>query len=216
MSITNTEITRIRIKFGKRESLRFIGHLDLQRIWERTLRRSELPLRYSQGFRPRARLNLASALPLGYLSNEELLDFWLEVPLPLKDILLKLKNAAPSGLIILSAQVIDQHEESLQERVSASEFEVTFYDLQPLSTLETKVAQFLQQDSIPRSRRNKTYDLRHLVEDLQVSTLASGSAGLWMQLKAQPGATGRPDDVMDELGFGLSDYLVQRTKIILK
>ena len=79
MSMMNDQITRIRIRYAKGESLRFIGHLDLQRLWERALRRSRLPVRYSQGFHPRARLNLASALPLGFLSDEELLEFFVVI-----------------------------------------------------------------------------------------------------------------------------------------
>jgi len=210
------QIIRIRIKFAKGESLRFIGHLDLQRLWERTLRRSGLPIRYSQGFHPRARMNLASALPLGFLSDEELLDFWMNKPLSLIDIVIRLKNSAPPGLIIQNAQVIDLREGSLQEQVSASEFEIAFYDPQPTAGLEAKIRNLLNQESILLSRRKKTYDLKPLIHDLRVLPHQPGDAGLWMQLKAEPGATGRPDDVLTVLGFELTDYLVRRTKLILK
>ena len=58
--------------------MRFTGHLDLHRAWERTFRRAGLPLAYSQGFNPHPRLNLASALPLGFTSEGEVIDVWLE------------------------------------------------------------------------------------------------------------------------------------------
>ena len=60
--------------------MRFIGHLDLQQLFERALRRSALPLRYSQGFSPKVRLNLAGALPLGFTSTADMMDLWLEQP----------------------------------------------------------------------------------------------------------------------------------------
>jgi len=63
--VNSNEPVRFRLTFSKAGDLRFVGHLDLQRLIERCLRRSGLPLRYSQGFNPKVRLNLASALPLG-------------------------------------------------------------------------------------------------------------------------------------------------------
>jgi len=66
---------RYRAIFSKTGDLRFIGHLDLQQLFERALRRSGLPLRFSQGFSPKVRLNLASALPLGFTSIAEMMDF---------------------------------------------------------------------------------------------------------------------------------------------
>lgn len=214
MSMMNDQITRIRIRYAKGESLRFIGHLDIQRLWERALRRSRLPVRYSQGFHPRARLNLASALPLGFLSDEELLEFWMNKPLPLLEIVTELKHAVPPGLIIHSAQEVDLREDSLQKRLRSSEFEVSFFDYQPFVGLEQKVANLLSQDSIPYSRRNKVYDLRPLIQGIQVVTLQANDIGLWMNLKAESGATGRPDDILTVLGYGITDFLVKRTKLI--
>ncbi len=73
--------------YTKGPSLRFTGHLDLQRLCERLLRRSRLPVRYSKmSPSPSASLNLASALPLGFISEAELLDFWMDMPLPSAEI----------------------------------------------------------------------------------------------------------------------------------
>lgn len=211
----HTEIIRIRVHYAKGDSLRFIGHLDLQRLWERTLRRSALPLRYSQGYHPRARLNLASALPLGFTSDEELLDFWMDEPYTVEQIETRLKAAVPPGLTIQSVQMVDLGEDALQVQMKASEYEVTFYDRQAPEVLSHKVDQLLSQDEIQHTRRKKTYDLRPLVLDLEIISHSSGECGLFMRLLAEPGATGRPDNVLDELGYPNTDYLVRRTKIIL-
>ena len=56
---------RYRIRFGKTGLLRWIGHHDLQRLWERLLRRADLRLSMSQGFHPKPRINFPSALALG-------------------------------------------------------------------------------------------------------------------------------------------------------
>ncbi len=60
---------RARITFSKQGALRYTGHLDLHRLWERAMRRADLPLSYSQGFHPQPKISLASALPLGFASR---------------------------------------------------------------------------------------------------------------------------------------------------
>jgi radical SAM-linked protein len=63
---------RLRITFSKTGSLRYTGHLDLQTVWERTARRAGLPLAYTQGFHPGPRIQIASALPLGFIGHAEI------------------------------------------------------------------------------------------------------------------------------------------------
>lgn len=209
------DITRIRVLYTKGESLRFTGHLDMQRLWERLLRRSGLPVRYSQGFHPRARLNLASALPLGFVSQSELLDFWMNEPLPINEIHARLSEAAPPGLEIIEVSQAPLSEDALQVQMTASEFEVEFFDPQDPQELSEKVDSILVQDTITRKRRKKVYDLRPLVMEMNVFDLDNGEPALQMKLKAEEGATGRPDEVLDELGFQNTEYLVCRTALIL-
>ncbi len=63
--------------------MRFTGHLDLQQTWFRVFRRAGIQLEYSQGFHQQPKLQLASALPLGYISSGEVLDGWIKEELPL-------------------------------------------------------------------------------------------------------------------------------------
>jgi radical SAM-linked protein len=211
----SNEITRIRVVYSKHAGLRFTGHLDLQRVWERLLRRTGLPVRYTQGYHPRARLNLASALPLGFVSDEELLDYWMDEPLPAEEIKTRLAAAAPPGLEIQSVQMIDLGDDPLQVQMKASEFIVSFYDPPEGSELGQRVELLLNQEAINTTRRKKTYNLRPLILDLKVVTLTADEPGLWMRLLAEPGATGRPDDLLEVLGFPNTAYLVRRTKLIL-
>jgi radical SAM-linked protein len=211
----NEEITRIRVTYTKGPSLRFTGHLDLQRLWERLLRRTRLPVRYSEGFHPRARLNLASALPLGFVSQEELLDFWMDEPLPLPEIQERLQAEAPPGLEVLSVRAVDLREAALQTQMHASEYIVTFFDPQNPEELRGKIKTLLAEDEIIRRRRKKTYDLRPLILKLEVTELPDEGPGLIMHLLAEPGTTGRPDEVLDELGYPNTAYLVTRTNLFL-
>lgn len=209
------QITRIRVHYTKENSLRFTGHLDLQRLWERLLRRSGLPVRYSQGYHPRARLNLASALPLGFVSDAELLDFWMDELVPMDEIQDTLTAAAPPGLKIKSVGSVALQEDALQSQLRASEFEVTFFTPQSRNELLNKINRLLDADQLMSNRRKKTYDLRPLILNLEAITDAEGETGLWMRLQAAQGATGRPDEVLSEMGFQNTEYLVKRTQLIL-
>lgn len=68
---------RLRITFSKSGGLRYTGHLDMQTTWERTIRRAGLPLAYTQGFHPGPKIQIASALPLGFIGRAEIVDIWL-------------------------------------------------------------------------------------------------------------------------------------------
>jgi hypothetical protein len=99
--------------------------------------------------------------------------------------------------------------------MKASEFEVSFYDPQNILELNHQVEQLLNQTSIPITRRKKTYNLRPLILALETATDPDGAVILRMRLKAEPGATGRPDDLLETLGYPNTAYLVRRTRLLL-
>ena len=71
-----TNLMRLRITFAKQNALRYTGHLDLHRIWERAARRAELPLAYSQGFHQQPKISLASLNTIrGDISEETVEGF---------------------------------------------------------------------------------------------------------------------------------------------
>jgi radical SAM-linked protein len=115
--------TRYRIVFGEHGDLRFIGHLDLQRAWERTFRRAAIQLVYSAGFKPRPRINIGLALPLGCTSQADLLDAWLTDELEPAELVRRLQTAAPPGLMVEEAKQIDGQQPKLQKLIQSAEFE---------------------------------------------------------------------------------------------
>src|SRR5688500_936949 len=117
---------RLRITFAKQGALRYIGHLDLNKIWERTARRADLPLAYSQGFHPQPKIYLASALPLGFSSRCELVDMRLKDGIEIEGLRERLQGAVPPGLEILEVQEVDEALPQLQTQLMAAEYEVLF------------------------------------------------------------------------------------------
>lgn len=208
-------LMRLRITFAKTDAMRYTGHLDLHRTWERTMRRARLPLAYSQGFNPHPRINLASALPLGFTSQEEVVDIWLEKSLPIPEISAALERAAPPGIQIKEVQEIDEHEPTLQTVLEASDFIITL--LEPLPDLDKRLSALEAAESLPRERRGKPYDLRPLIEAIErLPDNERGQARLSVRLTAHEGATGRPEAVIEALGARPEATRVLRVKLIFQ
>jgi radical SAM-linked protein len=208
---------RIRITFAKTDALRYIGHLDLHKMWERVTRRAGLSLAYTQGFHPSPKIQLAAALPLGFSSRCELVDMWVEGEADLARLPANLQEAVPPGLRILDVAAVEEKSPPLQTQVFSAEFEAVLPGGDNLSGLDHKLAAVLKADTLLRERRGKAYDLRPLIEELKLlDPDADERARLFMRLSAREGATGRPEEVLDALSLPLDGVRVERTRLIFK
>ena len=216
---------RIRLTFSKTGALRYTGHLDLHTIWERTIRRAGLPLAYTQGFHPGPKIQLASALPLGFIGHCEIVDIWLDETPPSGEDFNRhytsiIQPAAPPGLTVLSIDQVDEHSPALQTQVVSAEYEVSLLDPLPAAEVEAlpgKIAAVLTAASLPAERRGKKYDLRPLIEGLELQPLdRSDIYRLRMLLAAREGATGRPEAVLEALGIPFESTRIERSRILLK
>jgi len=204
---------RLRIHFAKTEAMRYTGHLDLHRAWERTLRRAGLPLAYSQGFRPHPRINLGCALPLGFTSQDEVVDIWLEQPNPIQEIETALQSALPPGIQLQAVEIIDEKEPTLQTQLQAAEYLITLLEMLP--ELDSRLEELCRLTSLPRQRRGKSYDLRPLILGLcRLADDKNGQQRLLAVLSAREGATGRPEEVVLALGGDPTLTRVERTRLI--
>ncbi len=208
---------RLRIIFAKTEAMRFTGHLDLFRTLERTMRRANLPLAYSEGFVPHPKINLASALPLGYTSEYEVADCWLKEPMPAEQVETALRAAAAPGTAFLQVEEIPDAAPKLQNTLSSAEFVITLLDSAP--GLEEKIATLLAAAELPRQKvrkgKAKAFDLRPLILALDViENDAAGLQRLKMSLTAQESLTGRPDDVLGALGIDPLRARIHRTRLV--
>jgi len=200
---------RIQITFSKQGPLRYTGHLDLHKLWERAARRAELPLAYSQGFHPQPKMNIAAALPLGFSSRCELLDMRLEEDIPLDGLAQKLNDTMPEGIRVTHIEEADERAPALQTQVISAEYEVILKEAGFGSDLKRTVDSVMGSESIIRTRRNKEYDLRPLIEELTIKS----DNKLFMKLTSKEGATGRPEEVLDVLGITFEETRVERIRL---
>jgi radical SAM-linked protein len=194
--------------------MQYVGHLDLHRAWERTFRRASLPLEYSRGYHPQPRLNLACALPVGFTSQCELLDAWLDQDVPLQQVQQVLTAALPPGLAVINIHNIDKSAPAMQTQVTSAVYLITFLDAIP--DLEERLQKILDAEHLPRVRRDKPYDLRPLIESTSLIYPGSGfPTRLRVQLAAREAATGRPEELLAEMGIKFEDTQVLRETIVL-
>ena len=205
---------RFRIYYAKLEALRYTGNLDVHKIWERSLRRAGLPVAYSQGFHPQPRIQQACPLPLGFLSQAEIVDIWLDSEdLTPEQVCEHLCTAVPAGISIDQVESVpDLYQPALQSRTISSDYRVELLDPVDRPDLTSRINALLDQPAVIRQRRGKEYDLRPLVLSLCLSTDQAGEyPALQMTLSAREGATGRPEEVLDELGIPATAARVTRT-----
>ncbi len=206
---------RYLIRFEKTPAMRYTGHLDLHRTLERTLRRADLPLAYSSGYTPHPRLSLAGALPLGCTGQAELAEIWLEHEVEPGEALTRLQHAQPPGLRVLEVLRLPPELPALPSLVVAAEYQVTLLEGPPPEALAARAGALLAAPSLPRLRRDKAYDLRPLIEHLEVAS-EQGQAHLRMRLSAREGASGRADEVLRALECDPAAARIHRTRLILR
>jgi radical SAM-linked protein len=204
---------RIRIVYSKGDELKFTGNLDMMKVWERTFRRAGLKIAYSQGFHPQPKIHQALPLPLGFTSQNDLLDFWLDSDENLGEISKKLERALQPGITVQEYQVVPAALKPLQTLVTSAEYLVRMETESIHADLTERIEKLLRQNECLRERRGKQYDLRPLIESLQIDK--DDTSVLLMTLAARPGATGRPEEVLDALGIAMQDIEIMRSGMIL-
>lgn len=119
---------RVLLRFTKEDHVRFVGHLDLMRLFERAIRRAKFPIAYSQGFNPRSRLAFASALTLGATSEWELCQLDLASDLSadgLHQAMDALRAQLPPGIRILDVWPLPLQKRNACIQVRAADYALT-------------------------------------------------------------------------------------------
>ena len=124
--VPNTERKqRLRVWFGKVGDMALVGHLDLIRLFDRVVRRADLPISFTGGFHPNPRISLANALPLGVTSTGEIADFELTESIDVESFRSKLAAKLPENIPIYKVESIDLKAPSASQLLEAAEYVIT-------------------------------------------------------------------------------------------
>lgn len=163
---------KVRVKFRKYGPVRFIGHLDVMRFFQKTIRRAELDIAYTGGFSPHQIMTFAAPLGVGLESNGEYMDIELNSLSSCGDIVNRLNMSSVYGIEILSAKVLPEDAGNAMASVAAASYTVHFREGRaPAADIVRILPIFLGKDKIPYTKETKKgkreLDLRPGIYDLK-------------------------------------------------
>lgn len=158
---------RLRVEFTKFGKIRFTSHRDVARMWERAIRRAELPISYSEGFNPRPKMSFGLALSTCHQSDAEYIDLEIDpqqastvAPDSVADLL---TQHLPDGLEAVRVVEIDRKTPSLQQAVTSCTWQIDVIDTDE-ETAAAAVARALAAEELIMRRQRKGKDV---VDDLR-------------------------------------------------
>jgi len=211
-------VSRVRLTYAVDSPLSYVSVLDMGRLWERMLRRADLPLAYTQGYHPHPRIYFAAPLPVGYSSECELLDVMLAQPIPPIDLLRALLRQAPQGLTVVSAEGVPVKTSSPQSTMETAHYVVDIESPASREGVRDALAALLGRETIilKRYRRGRMvdYDMRRLIRDLTHVSERAGCHRVEMVLKCGSQGSGRPERIVAELNIPTGNVSIHRTRLI--
>lgn len=204
----------IRLRFSKSGKIRFIGHRDVARIFERALRAAKLPVAYSEGFSPRPKVAFGLALSVGYESDNEYLDVVMSEPVDLVDAVDRLAAKLPAGIELIEIGEVEARGTSLMEAVTSCEWDITVVDTD-VGALQASVDALLAADRviITRERKGKPVEdnIRPDLFSLKVLMNTEIATNRMIAELGTEGRSLRPAEMLTALNAELTVTRVRRT-----
>ena len=200
--------------------MKFVGHLDTMRYFQKAIRRAELPVTFSGGYSPHMIMSFAAPLGVGTTSLGEYFDMELTEKVPTAEIEDRLNAVMVEGVTISSArQVEDGKASTAMALVAAADYFVAFRPgKEPCGNWQEKLADFLAQKEITvtkkTKRSEKTVDIRPLIYQMEAC-----DSGVFMQLASASSNYTKPELVMDTFVRWLDQepqefaYMIERREV---
>ncbi|MCM1134213.1 MAG: TIGR03936 family radical SAM-associated protein [Clostridium sp.] len=201
---------KIRVKFSKYGALRFIGHLDVMRYFQKAIRRAEIDIAYSEGFSPHQIMSFASPLSVGHTSEGEYFDMEVNSFTGEEDLLKRLQAAMVEGIDILKVKLLPEKEKNAMASVAAADYLVTFSEKVNLpDDWRKQLLDFYGQRTIPVIKKTKKGQ-RELDLKEGVYRLEPRDMGVYMLVDAGSGSNVKPGFVLEtffeQAGILLPEY----------
>lgn len=206
---------KIRIKFAKRGHLKYIGHLDIMRCFQKIMRRAEVDITYSAGFSPHQIMSFASPLGLGLTSEGEYVDIEVESTLSSARMLEKINAVSVEGLEVLSYVKLPDQAKTAMAVIAAADYRLTFAQ-EVSEAVKEAFDDFLAQESIVITKKTKKKEMEMEIRPL-IYRARFEKNQLFLQLSAGSVANLKPEQVMQAF-FAFSkmdplDYRIHRLEM---
>ena len=117
---------KVRIKFRKQGNMKFIGHLDIMRYFQKVMRRADVDIRYSEGFSPHQIMSFAAPLGVGLTSNGEYMDIEVLSTDDSKTMVRRMNETMVEGMEVVSYRQLDDSSKNAMSIVAAADYTLTF------------------------------------------------------------------------------------------
>ena len=201
-SLAAVSVRRLRIRWGRTESHTHLSHLDNIRTIEDAIRRSEIPVIYSRGKRPRMKLSFSPPLPVGFTSETEFFDINLKQDFS-SQMINALRKSMPEGFKVLEAKAVFAKTAALSEVINLVVYTLKLDNSIDTKQLQSRIFDIMSKDELIVSRKSKSgesdVDIRKSIYKIECAdrlltlTLGIGSEGY-----VRPTEVGRLLFEMDE------------------
>lgn len=210
---------KIRIKFAKTGSMKFIGHLDIMRYFQKVMRRADVDIAYSEGFSPHQKMSFAAPLGVGLTSRGEYFDIEVHSTDSSEEMLQRLNDTMVEGMEVLSYRLLPEDSGNAMSIVAAADYLVNFREgYKPEIDINNEFHKFMSQGSIEivktTKKSEKTVDIRPLILEYETR-----EDGIFLKLAAGSENNLKPELVMQAfyeylgLTLGSFDIMSERLEI---
>ena len=195
---------KVRIKFAKEGAMKYVGHLDIMRYFQKAVRRADIPIAYSEGFSPHMIMSFAAPLGVGITSRGEYFDMELAQPMATGEIVRCLNETMVEGMEVLSARKVEDGKASkAMSLVAGADYIIEFREGREFcEDWWKKLEEYYKQPSIvvfkKTKRSERDVDIKPFIYKLSVQ-----ERKIFMQLAAGSSNNTKPELVMD----GFAAYL---------
>lgn len=209
---------KLRIKYKKTGVLRFIGHLDVMRFYQKAIRRAKLDVAYSQGFSPHQIISFAAPMPLGMTSEGEYFDGEFNSVTSTEDMMQRLNATMPEGMGVLDIVLLPDDAKNSMSIVSASDYYIYKNDeaTEDIALkLKERLDEFASLDKVMILKKTKSKeemsDIKPLIYDIKPY-----KDGIYMLLASGSKDNLKPELVIEAIcsQFGIAynryDFMIHR------
>ena len=166
---------KIRIKFAKYGAMKFIGHLDMMRFFQKAIRRAGIDIKYSEGFSPHQIMSFAAPLGVGIESSGEYMDIEVLSMTSTEDMKQALNRVMVEGVEVLSVSVLPDNAKNAMASVAAAAYKLRMKEGNfPVDDLSGKLQDFYRQEKIPYTKETKKsvveLDLKQGIYEIEVNS----------------------------------------------
>lgn len=166
---------KIRIKFAKRGEMKFIGHLDMMRYFQKAMRRANVAIAYSEGFSPHQKMSFAAPLGVGLTSEGEYFDIEAHASRSSAEMIVALNQVMAEGIEVLSWKLLPEQANNAMALVAAADYRLTFregYRPEEAEAFSNHFLQWIASESIPIIKKTKKgereMDLKPLIYQVRI------------------------------------------------